>query len=97
MLQTLIFDDISCFFNFIFETIFTIANSGQNYGNFLKSLQHKMAGIGADCPTMNPDIDSCLRSGTIIASYSVPGLEYQSCSFAPWLSGVVCCKDKPKG
>ena len=56
-----------------------------------------MAGVGADCPTLRNDLDSCLNSGTIIASHDLSGVANQSCSFAPWITGVVCCKDKPKG
>ena len=56
-----------------------------------------MAGIGADCPRIDDAVRrSCLHNGRIDATFSTTA-SFTACSYTPWLTGVVCCKEKKKG
>ena len=57
-----------------------------------------MGGIGADCPLIDDDVNSCLGKGKVIAIPSHhAGMTFQPCTQNPWINGVICCKDKGKG
>lgn len=52
-----------------------------------------MAAIGADCPNQDPTAKSCFGRGKIEASFGSVGHRFRACHTAPWLTGVLCCKN----
>nr|XP_039250447.1 uncharacterized protein LOC120328109 isoform X1 [Styela clava] len=58
-----------------------------------KPREAEMAAIGADCVGFNKSSLSCFGGGRIDASVShIP--QYVPCHHAPWISGVLCCRNK---
>nr|XP_002129012.1 uncharacterized protein LOC100176485 isoform X2 [Ciona intestinalis] len=54
-----------------------------------------LAGIGADCPHQNQNDRSCFGRGKVTASSRM--FRHRPCEHKPWMTGVVCCRDRRKG
>lgn len=58
-----------------------------------------MAGVGADCPRQQKNLNSCFGRGKIDANllFTDNANNQEACNYARWISGVICCRNRVVG